>query len=196
LHKTAPKPVRVVGPDDQPIAGARISVRTLLVPARTIVDVPELLAEPRAVITGLGGIASFGDLGAGDHVVAVRITADAIGTQSIPLIEGPGRELQESPITIRLNATTRLAGRVKTRAGEPVAGQLVEVWFKGRSFLAPDPVHFTNGPLRTAADGSFQTPSNLLVGSPYRVVVRAPEMEPMLSDWIRISHNTRIVHRR
>jgi hypothetical protein len=193
LHKAAPKTLKVVGPGDLPVAGARISVRTLFVSARTIADVPELLAEPRAVSTGTDGTASLADLGAEDQVVAVRLTADAIGTQSIPLIEHPGTESQESPITIRLNATTRLVGRVRTRGGEPVAGQVVEVWFKGRTFLAPDPVRFTNGPLRTAADGSFQTPSNLLVGSPYRVVVRAPGMEPILSDWMRIGHNTRIL---
>ncbi len=45
----------------------------------------------------------------------------------------------------------------------------------------------------TAAAGSFQTPDNLLVGSPYRVVVRAPGMEPILSDWITIGDKPRVL---
>ena len=50
-----------------------------------------------------------------------------------------------------------------------------------------------DGPLRTAADGSFQTPDNLLVGSTYRVVVRAPGTEPILSDWITIGEQPRVL---
>ena len=51
---------------------------------------------------------------------------------------------------------------------------MVEVWFKGGNWpLESQPVGFELGPIRTAADGSFQTPDNLLVGSQYRVVVRA-----------------------
>ena len=71
--------------------------------------------------------------------------------------------------------------------------QAVEVWFTGGSTLLPSPVRFKNGPILTAADGSFQTPDNLLVGSSYRVVVRAPGMEPILSDWITIGEKPRVL---
>ena len=50
-----------------------------------------------------------------------------------------------------------------------------------------------SGPLLTAADGSFQTPDNLVVGSPYRIVVLAPLMEPILSDWITIGEQPRVL---
>ena len=49
-----------------------------------------------------------------------------------------------------------------------------------------NPVGFQDGPLRTAADGSFRTPENLLVGSSYQVVIRASGFEPILSKWITI----------
>ena len=57
---------------------------------------------------------------------------------------------------------------------DPVAAQVVEIWSRGGgAWLGPNPVELRGGPLRTSADGRFQTPDNLLVGSTYRVVVRA-----------------------
>ena len=47
--------------------------------------------------------------------------------------------------------------------------------------------------MRTAADGSFRTPDNLLVGSQYLVAVRAPGMEPIVSKWITISDQPRVL---
>ena len=47
-------------------------------------------------------------------------------------------------------------------------------------------MEFQHGPVRSAADGSFQTPDNLMIGLPYRVAVRATGKEPILSDWITI----------
>ena len=52
-------------------------------------------------------------------------------------------------------------------------------------------VELRGGPLRTSADGRFQTPDNLLVGSTYRVVVRAPGKEPIISGWIAIDETPR-----
>ena len=83
---------------------------------------------------------------------------------------------------------------MKTRAGEPVAGQMVEVWSKGGNWpLESHAVGFMNGAICTAADGSFQTPDNLLGGSQYRVVVRAPGMEPILSEWLTIDDKPRVL---
>ena len=59
--------------------------------------------------------------------------------------------------------------------------------------MAPNPVVFKNGPIRTTDDGSFQTPDNLLVGSAYRLVVRAPGKETILSDWITIGDQPRVL---
>ena len=47
-------------------------------------------------------------------------------------------------------------------------------------------MEFQAGPLRSAADGSFQTPDYLMIGLLYRVAVRAEGKEPILSDWITI----------
>ena len=125
--------------------------------------------------------------------MAVRITAESIGTQDLQILENTPRNLQGASITIRIKPTNRLAGRVRNREGQPFADQGVEVWFNSSPFLDPTPVGFKNGPIRTAADGSFQTPDNLLAGSSYRVVVRSPRMEPILSNWITVGDKPRVL---
>jgi hypothetical protein len=193
LRKPAPKTITIEGPDGRPIAGVRVSPLAITVRGgRGIVFVPDSLAETWAVMTGPDGKATLDYLAGGDELVAVRVTAESIGTQDLPLIERPGRGIQGTAITLRLKPTSRLAGRVRTRAGDPVADQVVEVWSEG-GMLRSNPVGFKNGPLRTAPDGAFQTPNTLVVGSSYRVVVRAPGMEPILSDWITISEQPRVL---
>jgi hypothetical protein len=119
-------------------------------------------------------------------LAAVRLTAPSIGTQDLQLVESPGRNNQGATITIRLGPTRRLGGRVRDRSGQPGAGEVVEVWSRGSDFLPSSRVDFQDGPLRTAADGSFRTPENLLVGSTYLVTVRAPGFETISSKWITI----------
>ncbi|HKI20782.1 MAG TPA: sigma factor-like helix-turn-helix DNA-binding protein, partial [Isosphaeraceae bacterium] len=196
LRRPEPKTVKIEGPDGQPVVGARVSPRLILFAAAELTNVPDSLAAPRTVSTGSDGKAILNDLAAAHQLVAVRVTADSIGTQDFQLIERPlgaVRNVQGTTITIRLKPTSRLAGRVRNREGQPVANQAVEIWHNGGSALQGNPVGFKNGPLRTAADGSFQTPDNLLVGSSYRIVVRAPGMEPILSDWITIGDKPRVL---
>ncbi len=173
LRKPEPRTIAVQESDGQPVAGARILPEVIFVAEREVTIVPETLAAQQAVSTGSDGKAIFNDFAAGDLVVAAHVTADSIGTQDFEIVERPLRAAPQATITIRLKPTSRMSGRVRDRAGQPVADQVVQVWSKGGSVIGPNPVAFKYGPLRTAADGSFQTPKNLLVGSPYRVVVRA-----------------------
>jgi len=194
LRKPEPRTIKIEGPDGRPVAGALVSPRVIFVAGEDpIAEVPGALAMPLVVTTGPDGTATLNYLAGGDLLLAVRVAAESIGTQDFRLIERPGRDAQGATITLRLKPTNRLAGRVRNRAGEPVAGQTVEVWFKGGNWPQPNPVGFNNGPVRTAADGSYQTPLNLLVRSPYRVVVRAPGMEPILSGWITIGEQPRVL---
>ena len=185
LRRPQPRTVKLEGPDGRPVPGARLSPQVLTVTGRTA-DVPEALAMSLAVTTGPDGQATITYLGGGDQLVAVRLTAASIGAQSLQLLENPRGDNPGATITIRLKPTRRLAGRVRNRSGQPVAGQVVEIWSKGGTFLRVNPVGFPDGPLRTAADGSFRTPENLLVGSSYQVVIRASGFEPILSKWVTI----------
>jgi hypothetical protein len=193
LKKPEPRTIAIEGPDGQPVAGARVLPEVIFVKEREVTIVPETLAAQQAVSTGSNGKAILNDLAAGDLLVAAHVTADSIGTQDFEIVERPLRAAPQATITIRLKPTSTMSGRVRNRAGQPVADQVVQVWSRGGSVVGPSPVGFKNGPLRTSTAGSFQTPDNLLVGSSYRVVVRAPGMEPILSDWITIGDKPRVL---
>lgn len=192
LEKPSPRTVTVLGADGLPIAGARLALRLIHVFGKSNAEVPASLADALATSTGPDGKATITTMAPRDQLVAARVTADAIGTQDILLIKRPGRDSEESAITIKLKSTSRFAGRVVDQDGQPVAGQLVEVWSRGdATWLGPNTVEFKNGPVRSADDGSFQTPCNLMVGLPYRVAVRETGKEPILSDWITIGEKPR-----
>ncbi len=90
-------------------------------------------------------------------------------------------------ITIKLKPTSHVAGRVTDQTGRPVADRTVEIWSRGlESGFLSGMVELAGGPLKTVADGSFQTPDNLMTGSTYRVAVRGDDIEPVYSDWITI----------
>ena len=185
LEKPLPRTVLVEGPDGRPIAGARITPRRISIFGKAAADVPTSLAEPLATSTGPDGRATLNYLAARDRMTAVRIFADAIGTQDILLNERPAGGSEPSVITIKLRPTTHLAGRVVDQDGQPVVDHAVEVWSRGAGGrLLPNTVEFENGPLRTRADGSFQTPDHLMAGSTYRVAVRDEGKDPIFSDWI------------
>jgi hypothetical protein len=192
LRQPEPRAVTVEGPDGRPVAGALIAPKVLVIFDRTIAEIPESLSGPLAVTTGPDGRATLGYLTARDQLAAARIAISSIGAQDVRLIDQPGRGSSEPVIAIRLKTTSRLTGRIVDDAGNPVAGQVVEIWSRGgRVWLRPAAVELACGPLRTAADGSFQTPDNLFVGSDYRVVVRAPGKETILSDWMTIGERPR-----
>jgi hypothetical protein len=192
VHKPEPRPVRVEGPDGHPVAGVRITPRVLAVFNESPLRVPDDLAETLAVTTGPDGRATIPYLTARDQLGAARVATGSIGAQDILLVKRPGQGSSEPVITIRLGKTSRLSGRIVDESGGPVADREVEIWSRGDgNRLSPDRIELAGGPLRTAADGSFRTPDNLLVGSAYRVVVRGPGQEPILSDWLTIEDHPR-----
>jgi hypothetical protein len=192
LRGPRPRTVKVEGPDGKPVAGARIVPRLLVIFGTGNVDVPPSLADSLATSTGADGQATISYLSARDQLAAVRVTADAIGTQDIVLIERPGRGSEPSAITIKLKPTTHLTGRVIDQTGQPVVDHVVEVWSRAEAGRpGPNTVEFKHGPLRTRADGSFQTPDNLMVGSTYRVAIPEDGKDPVISDWLTMPDGPR-----
>jgi hypothetical protein len=189
LLKSVPRTVKVEGPDGKPIAGARIEPRFISFSGETSrPPVPVSLASALAATTGPDGTATVAYLARRDRLVGARVTAGVIGQQDVPVAEEP-RNGPDSPIfVIKLNKTSRLSGRIVDESGQGVAGQTVEILCRAMDgIFASDTVAFKDGPLRTGPDGAFQTPDNLMIGSSYRVVVREPGNEPIISDWIRIT---------
>jgi Carboxypeptidase regulatory-like domain len=190
LIKPRPGTITIQGPGGKPVAGAVLAPRAL---GRGLAGLPGALSLPLARTTAPDGQLSI-DYLTGIYALGIaRVSAPTIGTQDVALenFRRPGGP--PADVTLRLKPTSNLAGRVRDSAGKPVAGQVVEVWSKGVVYQSPSPVDFLNGPMRTAADGSFRTPDNLLVGSQYLLSIRAPGMEPILSKWITITDQPHVL---
>ena len=149
LEKPTPRTVMIEDPDGKPTAGARVALRLVHVFGGGNAEVPASMADSLATRTGSDGRATLTCMAARDQLVAVRVTADAIGTQDILLIERPGRGSEESVITIRLKPTSDLAGQIVDQGGQPVANQFVAVWTRGDgAWLGPSTVELNGGPLQ------------------------------------------------
>ncbi len=109
----------------------------------TLAEVPESLSDTLAQSTGPLGTATIGYLAGRDQLVAVRITADAIGAQDFLLVEQPGRSSEPDVVTIQLKSTGRIAGRIVDQDGKGVGRCTVEAWAKGvRRMALPSLVGF------------------------------------------------------
>ena len=147
LRKPQPRTVKLEGLDGRPVTEAIVSPRLIFVAENNeTAEMPGTLAMPLSITTGPDGQAALDYLAGGDKLVALRLTAESIGTQDLQFLEVPSRDAQAAAITIRLKPTGNLAGHVRNSAGKPVAGQTVEVWSKGGNRLPPNPVGFKNGP--------------------------------------------------
>ena len=194
LPEPHPRTIKIEGPAGEPVAGARVALRRVYIFGGTLAEVPDSLADSLAARTGSDGRATIALVAARDQLVAVRITADAIGSQDFLLVEQPGRSSEPEEITIRLKATGRMTGRVVSQGGQGVANQPVEIWARGSGeLLPPYLVRFHGGSPRTEGDGTFQTGENLMFGSSYRVSVRQSGKSPVVSDWITVAAKTQSV---
>ncbi len=167
LQNSESRTVKVEAPDGKPVAGARVEARLIHFTGGTGgAEIPASMASPIAVTTGSDGTATLTYLRARDRLLAARVTADSIGEQDLPVGEETRQGFAGPIFAIKLKKTSRLSGRIVDAAGRGVAGQTVEIWSlgAGRSSV-PSLVVFRNGPVRTGADGAFQTPDNLMIGS-------------------------------
>ncbi len=94
LEKPVARAVMIDGPDGKPVAGAKVALRLVHIFNGSNAEMPTSLAESLATSTGSDGKATITCMAPRDQLVAVRVTADAIGTQDILLIERPGLRLR------------------------------------------------------------------------------------------------------
>lgn len=137
LEKPSPHTVTIIGADGRPVVGARVALRLIHAFGKGNAEVPASLADALNTSTGPDGRATITTMAPRDQLVAARVTADAIGTQDILLIKRPGRDSEETAITIRLKPTSRFTGRIVDPDGQPVAGQRVEVFSRRRHLAGP-----------------------------------------------------------
>jgi hypothetical protein len=193
LRKPDALTITVEEPDGKPSGGATVSPRfvALAYGDRTRSTLlPDAVGNSLSIKTGGDGTARFDLVVPGDRLLGVFVSTKRNCTQYLALGSDRLGYFARTEIAIRLKPATRLSGRVQDPAGKAVASAQVDLWSQ-QSAAFVNPVELATGPIRVAADGSFQTPDSLIAGSTYRVVVRAPGMEPVLSDWVTMGAEPR-----
>ena len=148
--------------------------------------------EQMTVVSGADGVALLPYLPATIDPSTLRVTAPGMAAHDLPLPYRPGSER----FTLKIGRPARAAGSVYYDSGQPAANAAVEVWVENPLYLPttndgdskvlgpPKLIKFDSGPVRTAADGSFSTPKQLMTGSSYRIIVRSDEGPFVASDWL------------
>jgi len=181
----AKRSVTVKGADGLPRVGVAVA------PASVFRDglfygmhLPDEVVDRLSAATGPDGKADLPGLTADMEVQALRVR-DVDGTVQTRTFEAGGNG-GAGDFAVTLDGPGGLVGSVAV-GGEPAAGLAVELWSKAGAYLGIAPVRFVGGPLRTGADGSFQTPPTLWRGHAYRAVVRAAEgLAPRVSSWVTL----------
>jgi hypothetical protein len=194
LGQQAKRVITVHGPDDEPLAGIRVTASMFLIVGprtRAISQLPDELLEPLTMTTDAKGVASPGYLPLANRLLALRVAGPNIAPQVLPLDPEDAGD-----ITLKLGRPGRLVGIVRSEDGKPLAGVAVEVWVQGggtvpgisTSRLTRDAiVQFGDQTVKTGSQGAFQTPLMLLPGSNYRITVRQEGFEPFVSGWLTLN---------
>ncbi len=197
LVEPVTRTITVVGPDGKPIEGLRLVPRSLrLGPTRIPATIPEDLDEELKVTTDAKGVATIPYLSRAMNMLTVWVYGPGIARHTLALAEEPGTVDH----VLKLGGTGRLVGVVRSERGEPLHDVPLEVWVRatgdrpnnvgiprGRRRATPtEVIPFNTDPPRTGPQGAFQTPSELLSGSTYRVSLRRDGFEPFVSDWVTL----------
>lgn len=109
---------RIVGPEDEPLAGAAVTI----VPEEALLAVIQDRQRPAAAaFSGSDGEFELGGLRKGEQV-KLRVDLEGYGLEVVSAARAGGE-----PILVRLERARSLGGRVVDSDGMPVAGALVQV---------------------------------------------------------------------
>ena len=174
------------GPRRSAYRRARVAIRTFLHVRRHPRPVPESLAESLATSTGPDGTTTIGYLAARDQLARSgsrptnRSARFRAGGRSRTRLGAARDHHQAQESTHPLRPPRR-------RKARPVAGQLVEVWSRGKNWLAQTR-RFQTRPGAHSRGRLFQTPANSArFGLPRRI--RPHGQRPDYSDWITIKES-------
>ena len=197
LDEPVKRSITVVGPDGRPIEGLRLIPRSLqranaLIP----LSIPEDWSERLNVTTDAKGVATIPYLSRALNMLTIRVVGPGIARHALPLSEQPGKD----NYLLKLGGPGRLAGIVRTEAGQPLHDVPLEVWVRAsgatpagvgmararRRATPTEVITFNSEPPRSGSQGEFQTPTELLNGSTYRVSIRHKNFAPYLSEWVTL----------
>ncbi len=192
LEKPARQTVTILGSDDRPIAGLRVSPISVVYTNRRSfpATVPDEWLDRLTVITNAKGVATLEYLPAILAPASFRASGPEVAPHAL-LLDAP----QGKDFVVKLGPLGRLVGFVRTAAGEPLADVPVELWAQGGGIVSgpvldrratADEIVPLKPALKTGPQGAFQTPPTLLGGSSYRVAIRHPGFVAYFSDWVRL----------
>jgi len=199
LDQPAKWTITVLGPDDRPIAGLRLTPHSLRLTNRgqvglTVPDGGWL--EPLTVTTDAKGVAALTYLPQVMVPLSIRVAGPGVARHTLPLEVSQGKDA-----VLRLGRPGRMVGVVRTASGGLLVDVPVELWVQGSGTLpngvvlragdrriTPDEViRLDQQPLKTGPQGAFQTPPTLLGGLTYRVSIRHDGFVPYVSDWVTLN---------
>ena len=199
LEEPVKRRIAVVGSDGRPIEGLRVVARSLQEEDKRVpLLIPDDWHEQLTVTTDANGVATIPYLSRDKNMLTVSVGKAGIARHVLPM---PERQ-ENGQYVLKLGEIGRLVGIVRTEGGEPLADVHVLVWVRAAGTMAPgvgmprgrrratptEVIEFSHDSdrVRTGPQGAFQTPSELLRGSSYRVSVRRDGFEPFVSDWVAL----------
>ncbi len=160
--------------------------------------IPDDWDEQLTVTTDANGVATIPYLSKDMNLLTVSVGGAGIARRALPMPE----RSENGQYVLKLGETGRLVGIVRAEGGEPQADVSVLVWIRAAGTMPPgvgmprgrrratptEVIEFSHKQdrVRTGPQGAFQTPSELLRGSSYRVSVRREGFEPFVSDWVAL----------
>jgi hypothetical protein len=197
LEPAQARHVTIRDADGKPIKGARIAPRVAETDQTSYLGatVPDVWLERLTAASDDKGIAALPGLTRRSELRSAWIAIPGGGSHIVML---PMQSAKDDAVTLTLGHPARLVGEVKRSSGGSVAGAEIEVWVRCGSpfgdqqawYSIPARVMIDGGPIRTDALGSFKTSPALLIGSTYRVVVRAAGHSPSVSDWVTLKNES------
>ncbi len=182
IRLTVAEPLRrtltILGPDDRPLAGVRLAPILCSFDGSALFQMPDDQRDRLMITSGAFGVATFPYFPSAIDPITVRVAAPGVASHDLPLVDRPVRDR----MTLKLGRPARLAGSVYNDSGQPASEVPIEVWVENTYQLpgdsaasrlpSPSLIRFDSGLVRTRADGSFETPQQLLTGSSYRIASR------------------------
>jgi hypothetical protein len=191
LEQPVKRTITVRDAGDRPVEGIRLAPRSIRQGTSPVPrEIPEELLERLTVTTDSKGEATLISLPQRMEPLTVRVAGPGFAAHTLALSDIP----QKGSLTI--GRTGRLVGIIREESGQPLPGISVVVWARTPGIRVPGMFAFTPPPpaqirfntrsLTTGREGAFQTPSNLLNGSTYRVSIRQDGFAPFVSEWVTL----------
>jgi hypothetical protein len=199
LETEAPRRLTIHDADGKPIAGVRVAPRIVQTEQTSYmgIAVPDDWLDRLSGLTDERGTAALPSLTRKIELRSTRVSIPGRGTHVLMVPYSRGKD----EVTLTVARACRLEARVHNSSSGGVANAIVELWVRSGVpfeenrffYLTPERIALDEKTSRTGPDGLYRAPVELLVGSTYRLVVRAEGFSPLLSRWFTVGEGTNVL---